>query len=625
MSASGPSASILLRAALVLAALAFPARLLRAQDWPRLAVNPSASPVPAEPATAPASADASAAGSSAADTTNTDNSPTSSSSPDTDQGTSLNDSEFFPPYDQSNGAGVQGLRQNVALPENAFGEPEAGVPYSSVLTKTGADLNDIGTIDGSPLHTGIDAPTKFGNVEGSSGFSTGNLDLGLPFFHSGTEPQDADIKAGPLYVKFHSIDGLVLYDDNFRRVNTDRRSTTLVLLRLNLTVIAQLAENLQFAVSGSISYLPTNNQVGVEAPTFSSLGLFLYGAPLFASQLVYDAVIASWPVRFADDFRINTGSYSDSTRDSFDLFQGDYLTRDPNGAYFFRSARINDNGEPTTSNPSDFDGSVVYLSNSVSALTDHLLPGDVRLTVRLDHENLWYNQNGRGLPPGRDDLFVGLVSERESLRFKPYASYEASFVEGSNGDVTQIFRAGFLGPIDDQLFLRADAGFYVNANNHTGEIYQLALDHVAGPNTSEHLVLDRSLSAFNDEVTTSEYYLLEQTLGATMTGSLFVDNYSTQDLVAGPGDSYDGELAGAQISWALGPKTNMTLSGIAERREYDRGPRTDTVTGRVILNRTLTDTLTFQLLYQYQRTSSNNSGFSYYENLVYFRIVKFLD
>jgi hypothetical protein len=69
----------------------------------------------------------------------------------------------------------------------------------------------------------------------------------------------------------------------------------------------------------------------------------------------------------------------------------------------------------------------------------------------------------------------------------------------------------------------------------------------------------------------------------------------------------------------------MTLSGIAERREYDRGPRTDTVTGRVILNRTLTDTLTFQLLYQYQRTSSNNSGFSYYENLVYFRIVKFLD
>ena len=62
-------------------------------------------------------------------------------------------------------------------------------------------------------------------------------------------------------------------------------------------MIAQLAENLEFAISGSIMYLPIQNQVGVSAPAFSALGLLLYGAPLFTTQLVYDTMIAGWPMR----------------------------------------------------------------------------------------------------------------------------------------------------------------------------------------------------------------------------------------------------------------------------------------------------------------------------------------
>ena len=117
-------------------------------------------------------------------------------------------------------------------------------------------------------------------------------------------------------------------------------------------------------------------------------------------------MIGGWPVRFADDFRISSGTYSDSARDTFNLFQGDYLVQSPDGTYFFRSSKVDPSGNPTTGNPQDYDDDVVYASNTLSAVTDRLLPGDVRLTVGAFHENLWYNQSNRGLPPGRDEVYV---------------------------------------------------------------------------------------------------------------------------------------------------------------------------------------------------------------------------
>jgi len=533
--------------------------------------------------------------------------------------------EIFSSQTENGEPGIDGLQRVHNFPPEAFGETPPGVPYSNVIAKTGIDLNDINSLTQTPYLQGqAVAPTKIGNVDGSSSFQLPNVGTAIPFFRSGTEPDNANIKAGPLYIKFHWIDGLVLYDDNYRRTDTDRKRELLVLLRLNLTIIAQLAENLQFAVSGSLAYLPLQNQVGIQTSAYSSLGLLLFGAPAFASQLVYDTDIGGWPVRFADDFRVSSGTYSDSARDTFNLFQGDYLTQNPDGSYFFRSSKVNPSGNPTTGDPQDYDADVVYASNTLSAVTDRLLPGDVRLTVGAFHENLWYNQSNRGLPPGRDEVYVDLISERGNLRFKPYLSYNASYIEGSP-DLTQVLRAGFFGPIDDQLFLRAGAGYYFNANGHTGELYTLSLDHTAGPYTTEHFVLERGLTTFNDQVTTSEYYRLDQVLGPTLDASLFVANFTTQDLISGDGTGYKGEIAGGLLEWTIGPKTSLSLAAIAERESYDRGPRTDYLTTRVILSREVTDSLSFQLLYQYQRASSNNSSFSYYENLVYFRIRKSLE
>jgi hypothetical protein len=534
----------------------------------------------------------------------------------------------YPSNEQPVAAGVQGLAPGASLPPDAFGENNpSGVPYSSVLTKTGADVNSINDVSGSPFRTGISGPTNIGGAEGTFGIQTGNIGFDLLFPH-GTEPQDADIKVGPLYIKFHSIEGLLLYDDNYNFSQNDRKSEILALLRLNLTVVAQLTDDIQLALSGAIDYLPLQNQVGVETSRLSGLGLFLplTIVPLFGFQLVDDTVIGGWPVRFADDFRIGTGSfdYANGVDGNFDLFQGGFIDRDDQGRYVFVSSpNRSGNNTETINQTSNLNASVVYFSNSVSALTERDIPDDIRLTVRLDHEDLWYNQDNRGLPSSRDDLFASVVSERPNLRFEPFASYEATYVSGSPG-ITQIFNTGLSGPIDDQIFLHANAGYYIDANEHSGYLYGLSLAHDAGPYTTEYLSLNRNLSYFDQEELTSEYYNLNQILGPNLVSSLFLANATYHDLIGSTG-SHSEYIGGLQLTWQMGPRTSLQLSGIYQRQIYSSRQRIDTITARAVLNRTITDTLALQLLYEYQRAVSNFAGDSYYENLVYLRIIKYLE
>jgi hypothetical protein len=515
-----------------------------------------------------------------------------------------------------------GLDRLYSLPPGAYNQQEAnGIPYSSILTGPEApDLSELNSIDTNPLRSSYSDPAKVGGAEGSLSFHAGQAEFGLPFSNAAA-PDNANIKAGPFYIKFRSADGLVLYDDNYKRLQNDRKAETLVLLRLNLTIMAQLSENLQFSISGSIAYLPLQNQVGVLTPAYTDLGLLLSAIPIFRSQVGYDTMIGGWPVLFQDAFQANQGYYSNSVRNNFGLFQGDSLYEDQNGGYRFHSANVNPNYNGT--NGAEIDSSVLYFSNIISALTSHDLPGDNLLTASIDHENLWYNQSNRGLPPGRDDFRASIVSQRQNLRFKPYVSYSATYIEGYPGVVQQLV-AGFFGPIDDQLFINANAGMYINANGHYGELYQLILDHTAGPYTWEQLNINRGLSNFDQEQGTSEYYHINQILGPTINGSLFLGHDDIRNLTRDHTPNYTDYIGGLQMNWFVGPKTVLGMSGIFQRQIDDPGQRSDTATGRLVLNRSLSDTLSLELFYQYQRSFVDRPGDSYYENLVYLRLIKFL-
>ena len=186
------------------------------------------------------------------------------------------------------------------------------------------------------------------------------------------------------------------------------------------------------------------------------------------------------------------------------------------GRYTYRlppQTANNNHQDQRTEQSSDF----TVISNEISAAAERLLPGDIRLHVRVFNENLWYNQGNRGLPTLRDGASVLLQEMHEDWRFKPYLSYDVLYT-----DITDSFNhtilLGITGPITDQLHFLGDVGvFYYTANDSAHFLFHLDLHHIAGPYTRENLFVGRTVNDFQDEITTEATYNLRQVIG-TETG-----------------------------------------------------------------------------------------------------------
>ena len=528
---------------------------------------------------------------------------------------------------------------SVAAPSSQSGEPGAsgeqggpsniqgyGLHYTNDAPLSGVDTTAVDPF--SPHGTGLGFGEGFnpnlGSLHGS--LSVGGIGTNFyyaPFLRRAPAPEDANLKIGPIYLDFNSLQADFLYTDNVNLTTKARRSETMAIIALNMTLIAQITDDLQFLVNGSLIYLPLQNQVVLTESSALEGGLgFLLGAlPAIAAQASYNALIAGWDVQFVDQFSTGSGHYSDSTRDSFGLFQGSVLQEGGKGNYPFHSGQANIRNAPGTGFDSQNSDFSTYF-NDFSAMTSGYLPGDVWVTARASRSDLWYNQGNRGLPTSRDDFYIFAESSRPNMRFTPFVSYDVSHSSDVPG-VFQTARAGLFGPVTDQLFLYTDVGYFLSNTGDQGLLWRLNLEHDAGPNTTEYLDVARGLTSFNDEVVTTEYYLIMQALGPTLSAAGFADHSDFQELAVSQLSSRSQEDVGARLTWVLGPLTSMEMSGIYTHQDFSNGYLTNTWTGRLTLRRTISDTLSFQAFYQYQRYTVNQANNGYYENLVFLSLVKY--
>lgn len=530
---------------------------------------------------------------------------------------------YYPRSTEPSTYGEPGLGIVQRLPSSELGSPQYGVPYSSVFSLTGADGDSVNPLTAHSLEANANGYPKIGDLEGTVSIANAGAQLtNIPFIYHAFPPEDADLKAGPFYLKFDRFEADLLYTDNYRLSHTGQHEETLVILSLNMTLIAQLTDDLQLAINGTVVYLPIQNIVGFESSSLDGgLGFLLAAIPLMRSQLTYDTLIAGWNVQFADTFQVTTGNYSDSTRDQFNLFQSGELQAQSQGNYTFHSGHANLRDNNTNSDNSQQDYFSAFV-NTISALTTHDLPGDIQFTARAERSDLWYNQGNRGLPSSREDLTLLAEEVRPNMRFTPYSSYELSHSSDVPG-VYQTFRIGLYGPITDQLFLNTNVGYFISTTGHQDAVWTLNLRHVAGEYTTEYLGVERGLSDFNDEVYTSELYRITQVLGPTLTAEAFAENSQVQELINDQSPNRSQQDYGASLTWLLGPKTTLTLSGIYTHQDFTDGFLTDTWTGRISLWRTISDTLFFRALYQYQRFHTNQSSNNYSESLVYLSLIKY--
>ena len=526
-----------------------------------------------------------------------------------------------------------------------IGAPPDGPAVSAESEAMPGSSQGVDVVNGGAAHAqaGVDTPAgisyssifrdpdRFGpgfnhqiGVNRTNSYETRSLEVGMPvvgipFMERAFSPADAHLKMGPVYLRINSISGALLGSDNINWSETDREKGSIAQVQLGITVIAQLSEGWQFALSGAICYLPFTGDVGFGN---GQLMQFLdYNQALLRSQVSKEAEIGGWTVTFSDTFEVRP-SNSLYGGDDMSLFGG-YTNKssDRAGRYSFSAPKnsLNDN---ILSDPNSL---TFYASNLIGAYATRLYPSELRVSAKATHENFWYQDQYNGyVPQSESMLAIELASERESLRFKPFCGYELDEFRYKSDSITeQQVYAGIRGPITDQLFLTARAGYLTSdLQDGNSATWRLSLEHVAGPSTTESLFCSREPNDFGGYVADHFGYRLTQGLGPHLTSELFV--LSGFSGYSGANSNVNSDFrAGLQFILSLGPKTRVRLAGTYSK--YDLGGDIGNVklwTGRSDVTYRITDSLTGSLLYQYQKRISDKPGDSYYENLLLLTLSK---
>lgn len=521
---------------------------------------------------------------------------------------------------RSVGGGYTGTEGWTSVPPGAYQVDRFGVSQATLFRNTSFPYGSI--VSPPPI-----GPTlRSENVNASFKLNLPTLNGGLPWTQRAFEPQDADLKLGPFYFKLRAIEGAVLQSDNINLTPDHTESGTIGILSATVDVVAQVTEGFRIATSGTFVYLPTEGKAGVAGFGLTDIYNFgLAAGPLARAQVSWDTDIGGWHVIFTDDFQVIQGIYSNEFRSDDALFEGSnfdgearagrYVLRPNEGAVFRNSGSQN--------HRVDLRSDLVAFSNIVSADAERVSPGSILVRGRIYHEDLWYNQGNRGQPGLREGATLTLISQRENMRFKPYFIYDI-FHTDQDDQWQNVFRAGFTGPITDQLFLYAEAGYYTGGLAGNGGLWHVELDHTAGPYTQQSLIYARQFNYFHDEVDQLLGYNLRQILGPRLYFDGYVYRVRAQEFFEDSSeDTTRNEWrGGVRLTYDIGPKTTLRLTG--EYADIDPD-RTTAWTGRVELGYNFTDTLLLHFVYQHQKSTSDNAGLNYTENLFFLSLTKYFE
>lgn len=575
-------------------------------------------------------------------------------------------------------AGGNLSRQPGNLPSDAFrNDPAVGVRYrdlfrssttpfrdteqvymsSPVTGNANADLGYTGPVTAFRGGAYLRSPVP---LEGSESISTSFDLMGLRLGYSltgsqgfnllgrGFEPQDADLKVGPLFFKMHTLGAAVLMSDNINASEDDRESGAISIAYLSGTLVAQLTETLRISATGTLYWLPFKGKVGIT--TDSGIYDFGLGGSNFqtpVAQIDWEGRVGQWDVFLSDSFRVNMtgGPFSDYNYgqslfegSSFDEF--DQAGRYRYGGYDTSGRRLDDRDLDGVSDNRDLD--VYSYSNRLDVGAQRLYPGPMRIRLRAYREDLWYNQGGRGLPSLREGASAYASYERENLRFKPYALYEITRND-LDPEWDQYIRVGLRGPITDQLTLNLFAGEFLDgATDRTHFTAGMQLRHVAGPFTYESLFVGREIDDYyaHDEIVDRVTYDIHQILGPRLFADAFASYEKTRSLEE---ENLEREsfLAGIRLTWLYSPKTHLRLGYTYQERtagnssflfsgEEDRFDDANVSnadyfshTVRLQIFYRITDTMRTTFDYEFFDVHSNVGGRSYYENRVILSLSKY--
>jgi hypothetical protein len=471
----------------------------------------------------------------------------------------------------------------------------------STVSVRGREYAQASTSTSAEFDTGIKLRPLFG------------LNEGLKRLRGPAPPPNA-LQAGPFYLKFNELTGALLVSDNVNFVPNNAHWGAIAELRLRLTAILQISPGWRLAVSGNIIYLPFANKVGIEGLGIGDAVGFLAEEsirPLTHMQLAYNSEWADWTVQAADDFSVNYLSIGGD----FDLaVRGvaqpeNVHAEDAAGRYVFANGTtIPDQG--LRQRQGDFLDVRTFLAlkNTVAGSASRLVPTETRLTFGASHSDFWFQgsttdngTNGLGFSNySVDRVYASLRNERESMRFKPFAYYDA-YRYNYDTNWTHQAAGGVAGPVTENLFFHGEVGYtWSDASLSDTLFYHLRLVQTPGPYTKQYLSYSRVLTEPVREIRDTYRYGIFQVLGPDLLGRLSVERSVYQPGQAGVYSSVE-DRAAARIIWEPSKRFNALIGAFYAESRF-ANPTRDRETmweARAQVRYTLEPGLSLSLYYRY--------------------------
>ncbi len=500
-------------------------------------------------------------------------------------------------------------------------ESDIGIPYSEVLRDTEPPYEDMfrdvklrGTL---PVKLG-EAGAKF-----HANFFQG-LSVRTPLSR-GLRPETSELKLGNFYVDVISLSGSALYSDNVDLDEVDRDDGAIAILRLRLGALLQLGDNFRIGVVGAFIYLPLKNVFGVAGfGVDDPLAQFDY-SPLFQAQIAYDMYVGQWEIELIDDFRVRHRRFGANL--DFELFDGvTFDEQDQAGRFRTRSQGFS-TGSGVRRRNDRLGTNLLETRNLVGVYATRMLPTVTRVELGAFHENRWYANDRNdtlNLPNTYDYAFANLISERESLRFKPYARYRVDKYDyDENPD--HWLRGGIHGPVTEYTHLLGEVGYFWSGdNNAESYTWRVRLEQNPTPLIYHALQYSRSVTEVDRDIEDQWLYRLRYKINDELHAELFgsLSHFEDLDKTDSGGDE---SRAGLRFTWNIGQRTHLQWGAVYSKIENDRptAADTETWTARASIQYRHTQSLDSRLTYQYQTHDSSRPLDSYYENLVLYTLTKY--
>ncbi|MFN7139152.1 MAG: hypothetical protein ACK4UN_07430, partial [Limisphaerales bacterium] len=271
------------------------------------------------------------------------------------------------------------------------------------------------------------------------------------------------------------------------------------------------------------------------------------------------------------------------------------------------------------------DDAFVGIRNAVGATASTMLPTVTRLTVGAEHQNYWYfdEPDDSRLVNTRDRLHAALVSERETMRFKPYTTFQ-TWTTDRIGGWRKEAHAGLFGPVTDNIDLLSDVGYFWGERNYDSLLWRLRAVHRPHPRMTHSIQYSKTITELEEETRESLIYRLRYQFSDDLRAELFLER-SEFDSFEVAGIASEEKRAGIRFTYDLAQRTTLRLGTVYTQidTESPRSPDIEKWTSRVEILYRYTATVHARLMYQHEIRDSNQPLDSYEENLVLAVLTKY--